>query len=173
MFGWTIPFIFRTILYVLALRKKLCESCWGGWSLDPGNPLIVSTAPFVSISFKLMGTLSLQPCKTLASRVNCFHITPLTISLDESCPNFRKKDCFIKKQSSLWTGLVYHLTHLTKMLQHTVSFVGWETKKSNLGSKNSPSPFISHLGPTQNCHTQARLPRLGKTKTLGKNQNCQ
>jgi hypothetical protein len=25
-------------------------------SLDPGNPLIVSTAPFVSISFELMGT---------------------------------------------------------------------------------------------------------------------
>ena len=39
------------IMCVLASKERN-----GGRSLDPGNPLIVSTAPFVSISLKLVGT---------------------------------------------------------------------------------------------------------------------
>lgn len=84
---------------------------------------------------------------------------------------------FYLKHASFSTLLKHQLTQLIKAA-HVAAYsiiCRVRNKKEQFGIQElSLSSFISHFGPTENCHTQATLPRLEKQKIVGKkNQNSQ
>ena len=81
-------------LFPLFVLKPMCDRNGGNGSLDPGNPLIVSTDPFVSISFELMGTFG---CNTKNNLVQGKRVCVCVRERErERERGYNKKDQFLR-----------------------------------------------------------------------------